>query len=95
MDGQAYESGNKPFLPRASAPSVLRLSIFSGTHRKRGTRRQGKRERERERKLSMLQTENIPELYRVLRLEARNRGIQTYRLQGTWGCYHHLGGTLY
>jgi hypothetical protein len=54
MDRQAYESGNKPFLPRASVPSVLRLSIFSGTHRKRGTRRQGG-ERERERELSMLQ----------------------------------------
>lgn len=47
MDGQAYESGNQPFLPRASVPSVLRLSIFSGTHGKRGTRRQRERERER------------------------------------------------
>lgn len=49
-DGHSHESGNKPFLPRASTPSRLRpqsnrLRIFSGTHRKRGTRRQGKKER--------------------------------------------------
>lgn len=52
MEGQAHESRNKPFLPRASAPSRLRpqshgLSISSGTHRKRGTRKQGKKEREK------------------------------------------------
>lgn len=52
IDGQSHESGNKPFLLRASAPSRLRpqsyrLSIFSGTHRKRGTRRKGKKKRER------------------------------------------------
>lgn len=47
-----HVSGNKPFLPRASVPSRLRpqsyrLSIFSGTHRKRGTWRGGKKERRR------------------------------------------------
>lgn len=66
MDGQAYESGNKPFLPRASVPSVLRLSIFSGTHRKRGTRRQGK---ERERELSMSQA------YKTLLSSAESSGF--------------------
>lgn len=50
MDGQARESGNKPFLPRASAPSWLRpqsnrLRIFSGPQRQRGRRRQGRKER--------------------------------------------------
>lgn len=48
IDGQSRETGNKPFLPRAPSwlrPQSNRLRIFSGTHRKRGTRRKGKKER--------------------------------------------------
>lgn len=64
MDGQAYESGNKPFLLRASVPSVLRLSIFSGTHRK------AEEKRERETELSMLQA------YRTLLSSVESSGFR-------------------
>lgn len=47
MDRQPYVSGNKPFLPRTSAPSVLRLSIFlRHPQEERHTKAREKRERE-------------------------------------------------
>lgn len=47
MDRQPYVSGNKPFLPRTSAPSVLGLSIFLRHPREeRHMKAREKRERE-------------------------------------------------
>lgn len=46
MDRQPCVSGNKPFLPRTSAPSVLRLSIFlRHPQEERHTKAREKRER--------------------------------------------------
>lgn len=66
MDRQPYVSGNKPFLPRTSAPSVLRLSIFlRHPQEERHTKAREKRERE---SVISAPNLNIPERCWVLRL---------------------------